>query len=187
MPKPFVRVLGVALAVGACQKPTEPEPPVVVLRNPPPPEPAPDAAPEPAPDAAPGVGVIPEVGADPAAPTGTLDPADQPPTANPPAPLPLWDDVASSHPKGATNPPSPVLIVARDDNSCHKGWMGGMIPPPPPVAQAGGKVVATRAEVGTATEIQCPPGEPARLLAAWDALPAEVREATHPPVPGRRR
>jgi hypothetical protein len=42
-------------------------------------------------------------------------------------PLPTWDDVASHHPAGATNPPSPRLIRAIDTGACYKQWVGGMI------------------------------------------------------------
>ncbi len=142
MSRPFVRVLGVALAVGAC-KPTPPP------GNPPAPPPT-----------------------DPSLPT-----------ANPPAPLPTWDEVTSSHPEGATNPPSPVLVVLREPKACFKAWMGGMMPLPADIARAGGQVVATPADVGLAKEIQCPPGQPETLLAAWDQ-PAAGPEGADAPTPG---
>lgn len=96
------------------------------------------------------------------------------PPANPPAPdtvpLPTWDAVRSGHPEGATNPPSPVLVVARSTGACYKDWRGGMMRPPPDILAAGGRVVPTPAEA-TGTQVVCPEGEPARLIAAWDALP----------------
>ncbi len=137
MRAPFIRVLGVGLAVGACRPTVPPD----VTHNPP----APDLTPE-----------IP---------------------MNPPEPevvdtnLPAWESVVSGHPEGATNPPSPVLIVARDVGACFKDWQGGMMRLPEEVRKAGGRVVATTAEA-TGTQVQCPEGQPERLLAAWDALPA---------------
>jgi hypothetical protein len=44
--------------------------------------------------------------------------------------LPSWDDVESGHPKGATNPPTPYLIVT-PDMKCYKAWRPGMLPPTP--------------------------------------------------------
>lgn len=44
-------------------------------------------------------------------------------TENPPAPpLPSWDDVASGHPEGATNPPIPYLYVT-PEGECFKEWV----------------------------------------------------------------
>lgn len=47
-------------------------------------------------------------------------PIEPPPTTNPPA-LPSWDDIASPHPPGATNPPRPALLVG-PDGRCYKTW-----------------------------------------------------------------
>jgi hypothetical protein len=47
-----------------------------------------------------------------------------------PSGRPSWDDIGSPHPKGASNPPSPVLIVT-PNGTCHKNWEGGMIPAGP--------------------------------------------------------
>lgn len=139
MSSPFVRVLGVALVVSACEKQ-----PIVHGNPPPPPDPVPT-------------------------------PEEPVVLRNPPAPLPTWDEVKSTHPEGATNPPSPVLIVSRAPLRCFKGWMGGMQPWPADVRDAGGRVVATPEEAGAnATEIVCPDGEPYKLIAAWDALPAKA-------------
>ena len=145
MSSPFVRVLGVALVVTACG-----EKPIV--------------EPTPAP-------MIPEV-----LPTAVPTPPEPMPTANPPAPtstLPAWDDVKSSHPEGATNPPSPVLFVTAEPKACFKVWMGGMMPPLSDIREAGGRVVATAAEVPNGTEVQCPPGQPETLIAAYAKVPAE--------------
>lgn len=47
---------------------------------------------------------------------------------DPPAPsLPSWDDVPSGHPPGATNPPSPQLLVT-PDGRCFKRWVSPMLP-----------------------------------------------------------
>lgn len=93
-----------------------------------------------------------------------------PPTGNPPAPLPTWDEVSSGHPEGATNPPYPVLYVVRPTQACYKGWMGGMMPPPPDIMEANGRVLENGDNLAGLTQVQCPPGEPARLIAAYDAL-----------------
>lgn len=100
----------------------------------------------------------------------------EPPRGNPPPPppepepvasaLPTWDSVKSGHPEGATNPPSPLLIVSKDPEACFKGWLPGMIAPDPEVMELNGRVVATPAQAGQATQVQCPPGQPQRLLEA---------------------
>ena len=100
------------------------------------------------------------------------EPVLTPPVGNPPAPLPTWDQVESGHPEGATNPPYPVLVVARDTGGCYKMWMGGMVPPPPDIDAAGGRVLEKASEATGLTQVQCLPGEPQRLLAAWDAAKA---------------
>lgn len=153
MSRPLVRVVGFALTSAALGCGSGPKTPPVTGN---PPAPTPPDAPAP----------IPEV-----------------PGTDVATNLPSWDSVASGHPVGATNPPYPVLYVSKDDGGCHKGWMGGMVPPPPDIAAADGRVVATAADVpeGT-TRVACPPGEPARLLAAYAALPA----GTPTTSPGRR-
>lgn len=95
------------------------------------------------------------------------------PTANPPPPpdpqpsdLPVWEDVASDHPSGATNPPRPVLVALADGSRCWKQWLGGMMRPDPQVLKLGGRVVTTAAEVDNATEIQCPADRMDQLLGA---------------------
>jgi len=80
------------------------------------------------------------------------------PTANPPPPvepeLPVWDEVASGHPEGATNPPRPVLVVLEDRSRCWKEWLGGMVPPPKEVRDIGGRVITDPSQT-TGTEIRC--------------------------------
>lgn len=95
----------------------------------------------------------------------------QTPAALPARPLPTWEEVGDGQGEGKTNPPSPVLVVSREPLGCYKGWRAADQPPPPAVRAAGGEVVATPAEVGRATPIQCPPGQPQALLAAWEAPP----------------
>jgi hypothetical protein len=125
MPSPFVRVVGVALALTACHK-TEPNGPVYPdHHNPPPPEPEPS--------------------------------------------LPTWDEVASGHPEGATNPPRPVLVVSQNPEACFKRWEGSMRPPSREVMVIDGEVVATPADAANATQVVCPEGQPAALLAAYEA------------------
>lgn len=151
-PRPFVRVLGVALALHGCHKESATSPVPPPSANPPPPPidpPAPPTTNPPAPD-----------GAEPAPTAGGL---------------PRWDDVASGHPEGATNPPYPILVVTADTHACYKVWRGGMIPPPEDVRLAHGRVVATAADIAErGTAVQCPTGEPDALLAAYAALPATV-------------
>lgn len=183
MSRPFVRVLGVALAVSACEKQVEPK---AISNNPPAPGEVPGPPPAEAPLADGDAPASPDRVAEPPTIPEAEDGTERPILRNPPPPLPEWDAVGSGHPEGATNPPSPVLIVARESGLCYKAWMGGMIPWPPAIAQAGGKVVATDLDVGNATRIHCPPGQPNTLLAAWDALPEEVRDALGP-RPGTRR
>ncbi|MFT7521431.1 MAG: hypothetical protein ACI9MC_003582 [Kiritimatiellia bacterium] len=71
---------------------------------------------------------------------------------------PKWDDVSSPHPKGATNPPSPVLIVT-PLGDCYKSWEGGMIPAGPD------RVEEVAKEGGGKTRIDCPPN----AVAVYDA------------------
>lgn len=83
-----------------------------------------------------------------------------------PSDLPVWEDVASDHPSGATNPPRPVLVALADGSRCWKQWVGGMMRPDPQVLKLGGRVVTTAAEVDNATEIQCPADRMDQLLGA---------------------
>lgn len=91
-------------------------------------------------------------------------PPPEPPT-NPPPPepepepasdLPTWESVESGHPKGATNPPMPVLAITEDGAHCYKEWRGGMLPPDPEVMAVGGRVL-TAGQTSDGTETQCPP------------------------------
>lgn len=103
-------------------------------------------------------------------------PPPEPLPGNPPLPtpeptaLPTWDQVKSSHPEGATNPPRPLLMVSREPEACFKEWVGGMRPPDPEEAAIDGHVVNTPADAAhLGTQIQCPEGQPAKLLAAHKA------------------
>lgn len=149
MTRPFVRVLGVALAVSGCEKgpsgpvTANPPPPEPVVVNPPPPE------------------VVAEVG------------NEAPPASSGAEALPTWDSVESGHPQGATNPPYPVLVVTRDTQACYKAWRGGMVPPEPGVREVGGSVIENAAALPSrATQVQCPEGQPAKLLEAWASYEA---------------
>ena len=103
-------------------------------------------------------------------PTGMTPPPTQPapPAAGPPGgdgntgdgaaqagALPSWESVGSNHPKGATNPPMPVLAVT-EDGRCFKEWRGGMLPPDPEVMAVGGRVISGPDQT-QGTETQCPP------------------------------
>lgn len=93
-------------------------------------------------------------------PPPTGNPPPPPPTGNPPPPepepaLPAWEDVASGHPEGATNPPIPVLAVLEDGSRCWKEWHPAMRAPDPAVLKAGGRVLADAADA-KGTEITCP-------------------------------
>ncbi len=159
-PRPILRIVaaGAALTTMSCKSPAPTTPPPdkaveteeeFTTMNPPPPEidtdrPTPSAEAE-----------------TPAAPPASAEEAlvkPEPIRVNPPRPLPKWDDVPSKHPEGATNPPSPVLIVT-PDGDCYKRWEGGMLP------SKGNRVEAVTADAST-TKIQCPPGQPDALLKA---------------------
>ncbi|HCH63555.1 MAG TPA: hypothetical protein DFR83_12175 [Deltaproteobacteria bacterium] len=91
-------------------------------------------------------------------PTGNPPPPAGPPPSAPEDPtkrLPVWDEVESGHPKGATNPPRPVLELLADGSRCWKAWEGGMRPPDQQVVQIGGRILADASQT-TATEIECP-------------------------------
>lgn len=100
------------------------------------------------------------------APVPAQDDALEPPMVNPPPPLPTWDEVASSHPKGATNPPSPVLEVSADGARCWKAWRPGMIAPGREEQAFGGRVVLD-GQVGTGTEIVCPQPQARDVVLGW--------------------
>lgn len=86
---------------------------------------------------------------------------------NPPPPrLRTWDEVESTHPKGATNPPSPVLEVRADGQRCWKAWRPGMIAPSDEERRLGGRVIPVDGR-GSGTAIVCPePAASAVLQAA---------------------
>jgi hypothetical protein len=100
--------------------------------------------------------------------------SDEPITRNPPMPepvpmpdpsLPTWDQVASGHPPGATNPPIPHLVV-KPDGTCYKLWTSPMMRPEP--GKIGDYVDPNCAGDDCGTPIQCP-DRAAEVLAAWKA------------------
>jgi hypothetical protein len=68
-----------------------------------------------------------------------------------------------------------MLIVSRSPEACFKTWTGGMVPPPADVMAVGGRVVDTPA-MASGTQVQCPEGEPARVIAAYDAYVAAQKQ-----------
>jgi hypothetical protein len=113
--------------------------------------------------------------------TSNSPPPDPVPTTNPPPTppaLPAWEDVASGHPEGATNPPMPVLEVTEDGQRCFKAWQSPMVPDPD-LRALNGRVLAT-ADAAKGVEIQCPPEERDRLLAAWKAQQAGEKAPSEP-------
>jgi len=95
-------------------------------------------------------------------PPPVQDPPRNPPSPKPPTQpvaLPTWDQVPSGHPEGATNPPSPKLIVT-PDGDCYKFWQPAM---------DSQMVVPVRAcDDDCGTPIQCPP-QAAKLLEDYKA------------------
>lgn len=52
--------------------------------------------------------------------------------------------------------------------------MPGMIRPPDDIMEVGGRVYDQQTSVGSdATQVVCPDGQPATLIAAWDKAKAE--------------
>jgi len=72
---------------------------------------------------------------------------------------PAYAEVKSPHPEGATNPPSPVLLVT-PDGDCYKTWEGGMIP-------AGPDRVQTVEANDWTTQVQCPSERALGVFNAW--------------------
>ncbi len=117
--------------------------------------------------------------------TSNPPPPDPVPTSNPPpvgpppaAALPTWDDVASGHPEGATNPPMPVLEITEDGQRCFKAWQSPMVPDPA-LRELNGRVLAS-VDAAKGVEIQCPADERDRLLAAWKAKEAGEKAPSEP-------
>jgi hypothetical protein len=69
-----------------------------------------------------------------------------------PPPLGTWESVKSGHPEGATNPPTPYLLVSPDGASCWKAFGGGMTGPTPETSNRVLKV----GEEPHGTAIVCP-------------------------------
>ncbi|TNE85455.1 MAG: hypothetical protein EP330_25565 [Deltaproteobacteria bacterium] len=97
----------------------------------------------------------------------------EPVTSNPPpveveaGALPTWDEVASGHPEGATNPPSPFLRVT-PEGECYKFWRG-MMAPPRPGEIIGDRVQACEEGADCGTQIQCPEPRASELLEAFNS------------------
>lgn len=83
-----------------------------------------------------------------------------PPTTNPPPSLPTWDEVASGHPEGATNPPMPVLEVK--DGACYKAWLDPRIAWNVTKGKPG-RILGPD-EQPTGVQIACPPELLAKVL-----------------------
>ncbi len=112
-------------------------------------------------------------------PAGNPPPPILEPTENPPAPeqatLPAWDDVSSSHPEGATNPPIPFLYVT-PEGDCYKDFVS-------PFRAGGPDGIGDRVREDCATEpcgtqVACPDrAQP--LLDAYKSAPApDVEDGT---------
>lgn len=96
--------------------------------------------------------------------------------SNPPGPepLPTWESVRSGHPDGATNPPSPVLVVTQDGLTCYKAWRSGMRPPDMMEDRYGGWVIEAP-DPNMGTEVICPP-QAAEVIAAYRAAQHEAKK-----------
>jgi hypothetical protein len=102
--------------------------------------------------------------------SSSLGPTAAEAVANPPPPtelegLPSWEEVASGHPEGATNPPSPFLRVT-PEGECFKFFRGMMMPPRP------GEIIGDRVEPcpeegSCGTQIACPEPRASELLEAY--------------------
>ena len=107
-----------------------------------------------------------EITSNPPVPVQVPDPAPAPAPVPDPS-LPAWDDVPSGHPEGATNPPSPVLLVT-PSGECHKAWVSPFMPP----ALRQDRVLECpnpdEAVGDCGPRVQCPE-RAAELLAAWKA------------------
>ena len=96
--------------------------------------------------------------------------------SNPPGPepLPTWESVRSGHPDGATNPPSPLLVVTEDGLTCYKAWRSGMRPPDMMEDRYGGWVIEAP-DPNMGTEVICPP-QAAEVIAAYRAAQHEAKK-----------
>lgn len=92
-------------------------------------------------------------------------PPPEPTTMNPPPTLPAWEEVASTHPAGATNPPMPVLEVK--DGACYKAWYDPRAMPMDARGKGARKV--SEGEEPRGIQVQCTP----ELLAKVIDPPAE--------------
>jgi hypothetical protein len=109
-------------------------------------------------------------------PMPTVAASTAPPSASSSSGLPHWEDVASTHPVGATNPPSPYLVVT-PEGACYKVWEGGMTRGGPDRVEACGNACK-------GTHIECTP-KAAELLAAYRPAPVASGSSgpsTPPPI-----
>lgn len=106
-------------------------------------------------------------GSKPSQPPDPSQPKPAPPSQ--PGELPSWEEVKSSHPEGATNPPHPVLNVAPDRKRCFKTYEGGMTTPRDVFELPSGEAryFARYLDAGAAKgkEVRCPEGVAAALEA----------------------
>ena len=158
MPHSFVVPLlaGAALTVSGCQRhPTNPPTPDTVL------DPSPDSINE-----QPAAVESDDETADEEVPPQILPPEvfEIPMTSNPPGPLtstpgqlglPTWDEVASNHPQGATNPPMPILAISADGKTCAKEWADPRSIPPQVMGNGGIRVLGD-GETSDGERIVCP-------------------------------
>ena len=75
----------------------------------------------------------------------------------PPVEIPTWDEVTSGHPEGATNPPTPLLVINENGTSCYKIWLGQALSEDDLAAiRAGGRILAAGETPEDGTFIECP-------------------------------
>lgn len=166
-PTPIVVVLaaGTALGLSACKNRVEPDagPSTVEPST----EQAPDA------DSADAPQDELDRQAEPPVIVGNPPPPHRLPTANPPPPprptLPTWDEVASPHPEGATNPPAPFLVVT-PERDCFKVWVSPFLAGQPD--KWGDRVRTDCATEDCGTPISCPEDRVQALLDA-ETKPSE--------------
>lgn len=176
MKRPLLMTLaaGAALSISACGKKTAdgpetapttktaPEPPKPIrTENPPGPQTPAVPTPPPKPEGGQIGNPPPEIIGNPPPPSIVTprDLAARKAIATPKKGVPTYAEVKSPHPEGATNPPSPVLLVT-PDGDCYKTWEGGMIPPGPDRVQ----IVEPN---DWTTQVQCPSERALGVFNGW--------------------
>ena len=107
--------------------------------------------------------------------------------------LPTWDEVKSGHPEGATNPPTPELVVT-PEGDCYKNWRSGMAAPTREeprgltiYASVGNDRIQDCEGVDCGTLIQCPQERKKDLQRALELATYEENfpegPPTNPPAP----